>query len=313
MHTGTINIDDTEILLDTTYSDFRPSSFGIIWHINWDEAKEYEIIKIQDIQPDKLVLQDPVGSQHEGSKYIIPIRQAIIDSVVDKSDISSEVASLKVNFIVKDNIYIDTYSADTTYKSLPVLTNDSMQTIDAQKRYGSDADKFNQDYESGDFDVISDSQFNIISQSWNFVNGNINDCWSFREFLHYLRGRFKAIWIPTFRKDFILSRQIGPTDTTFYIENIGLAQNFMLNNLRKHLAFIFPDSTILFREITDINAYDEDEEIITIDSALGVTIDPGDCIISFLDLCRLSTDEIRIEWFGDGLNQCELLFTDVVA
>jgi len=115
-------------------------------------------------------------------------------------------------------------------------------------------------------------------------------------------GRRGTFWLPTYRNDLTPTETISAVETDINIQNIKLADNMTTNDLRTHLAFILPNGTIICRAITNIVEVDDDEETITIDSALGVEVATGGCIISFLDLCRQASDVVDIEWTEPNKN-----------
>lgn len=307
IHTADINADDEIITVDTTNADFRDDSYAVIWK----SLTQYEAVKITDVAAGSLTLESPVVNNYTGTKFILPCRIVQVTAPARKSNPVASVMIAEINFAVKDNVLLTGYTPEETYKDLPVLLICSKQFGSAPKESESDSDSFLQDYESGDFDYFSDSEFNMISQSWGFVNTTREQCWNFRLFLHSLYGRQGTFWAPTYKKDLTQADTIGSADTDFQIENIKLAENMTFNSLRTHLAFIFPSGTVLYREITGIVESDEDIEIISIDSALGVQVEPGDCMISFLDLCRLASDSVRLDWFFFDNNKVETPFLAV--
>jgi hypothetical protein len=139
--------------------------------------------------------------------------------------------------------------------------------------------------------------------NFGFVKESKSDIWNFRKFLHSLYGMQAPVYAPTFREDLVATDTIGAADTNFRIENIKLAENMGLNDLRTHLAFIFPNGTKLYMEITGIVEADATEEIISIDSALGVEVAIGACYISFLDKCRMASDMVTMDHLiGNKMN-----------
>jgi len=307
IHTGDIDADDETITVDTTNADFRDDSYAIIWK----SLTEYEAVKITVATAGSLTLESPVVNNYTGTKFILPCRIVQVTAPVRKSNPVASVMIAEINFAVKDNVLLTGYVPEETYKDLPVLLVGSKQFGGTPKESESDSDSFLQDYESGDFDYLSDSEFNMISQKWGFVNTTREQCWNFRLFLHSLYGRQGTFWSPTYKKDLEQADTIGAADTDFQIENIKLAENMTFNSLRTHLAFIFLSGTVLYREITGIVESDDDIEIISIDSALGVQVEPGECMISFLDSCRLATDSVRLDWFFFDKNKVETPFLAV--
>jgi hypothetical protein len=307
-HTATITAADDTITVDTTNADFRDDSYAIIWK----SITEYEAVKIDTVAAGLLTLESPVVDTYTGTKFILPLRIAQVNSSVKKSNLSAGLMIATVGFSVKDNILQTGYTPATTYKTFPVLEVGSKQFGRISKASGSDSDSFTQDYKSGDFDYYSDSEFNMISQGWGFVNEDKAACWDFRLFLHSLYGMQGTVWVPTYKDDLAQADTIGAADTDFQIENIKLAENMTFNTLRTHLAFILPDGTTYYREITGIVELDDNIEVISIDAFLGEEIAVGGCMISFLDLCRRASDTALMDWFFFDHNNINETYMAVV-
>ena len=152
----------------------------------------------------------------------------------------------------------------------------------------------------------------MISQGWGFVNEDKAACWDFRLFLHSLYGMRGTVWVPTYKDDLAQASVIGAADTSFQIENIKLAENMTFNTLRTHLAFIKPDGTTYYREITGIVELNDNIEVISIDAQLGEEIAVGGCMISFLDLCRRASDTAKMDWFFFDHNNINETYMAVV-
>ena len=306
LHTATITADDTVISVDTTNADFRDLGLAVIWQ----SRTQAEIIYIGTVAEDSLTLSSPVQNTFTGRKLIMPCRTAQMNAPVTRQIHSSGPAMIEAFFAVKDNVLLTGYTPPVTYKGLPVLTEAT--AVDPTQRKSSDGDTILTDYETGDFQYFSDSEFNIRLQSHLFYNDTKAAAWQFRLFLHSLYGRQGAVYIPTHKNDLSLAEGFGSSDTSFNIENIGLADNMGLNALRTDLAFIFPDGTQLYREITGI-VDSGSEEIVSIDSSLGVAVEPGDCIICFLDKVCLAADDVELIWTRAHENRCELDWQAVKA
>ncbi len=306
-HSDTINVLDTIITVDTTYTDFRDDSLAVIWK----SVNEFEIIRIATVAVGSLSLSSVVQNTYTGDKVIIPCRIAQINRVTRGKETPDGQSTIEFNFVVEDNILLTGYAAGTTYKTLPVLTDASI-VGKAQEKI-SDGDLAITDFNTGEYLIYSDSEFNKVIQSHVFKNYTKVATWNHRLFLHYLLGQLNTVWIPTFKSDMILTNVIGAADTSFTIENIGLYDNMGVNVLRTHIAFIFSDGSMLLREIVNIIEVDNDEETISIDTSLGQTISIGECTISFLDKCRLSSDVVKIDWEHSGWNTNKLNWLRVKA
>jgi hypothetical protein len=299
LHTTAINATALTITVDTTNADFRDDSYAIIWK----SLNEYEAVKVSTVAAGSLTLESAVVATYTGSKWIMPLR--IAQSVGMQKGTHPGVAAVRmasILFAVKDNVLLTGFVPAVNYDGLTVLA-DVHRFMGIDKEISSDPDSFSQDYESGDFDSFSDSDFNLIMHNFGFVKESKSDIWNFRKFLHSLYGMQAPVYAPTFREDLVATDTIGAADTNFRIENIKLAENMGLNDLRTHLAFIFPNGTKLYREITGIVEADATEEIISIDSALGVEVAIGACYISFLDKCRMASDMVTMDHLiGNKMN-----------
>jgi hypothetical protein len=306
LHADTIDIDDTVIYLDTTESDFRNDSNAIIWQ----SIDSYEVIKVETVESDRLNLSVGIDNQWIGDKWIMPLRIAYMLRNLMTPSAPDGYAQPVCDFLVKDNALLTGFSAETTYGGLTVVTNSSK--VDDMQETEVDADTRFNDYGLGDFTIYSDSDHNIYIRPYHFKNHTRSQCWQFREFLHSLLGRRNAFWVLSDKDDLSLVATIGSTDTNFTIHSVGLARHMELNELRTHIAFVFPDGTHIYRQITNL-AEAGDYDTVTIDSALGVEVHVGDCEICFLDKVRLTDDKIEIDWENINENRCGVNLTMVKA
>jgi len=306
MHNGTINAGTLTIVADFMNADFRDSSFAVLWKSETD----FETVKVLTVTDSLMTLGSATTKSFSGEFLIMPVRLAQISSKITKKnspDRDSLVQTL--NFAVVDNAQITGYSATATYNGAPVLNRPSYADDDQDTI--TDSDILVTDYSTGKFTLLSDSEFNISTTSYQFKNFTKAACWTFKQFLHYLLGRQNTVWIPTYKDDLFLVSFLYDGDTSLRVENAGFTKYMGLNAMRTHLAFTFPNGIQLYRRITGISI-DGDEELIGIDTALGLDLYPGDCMISFMELHRASSDIIEINWNVAGQNDARFNFQRVV-
>ena len=313
IHTGTITAEDRTIVVDTTISDFRDDGYVKIWK----SSVEHETVRVLTVTDNLLTLGSSVVETYTGNKFIMPSRTAQIIQFVKRDNEENNFSIAQSVFAIKNNILLSGYVADQSYAainsgalSFPIISTGSVIGLQ-NKEYMSDSDSYLQDYGVGDFDYFSDSEFNLINQNWTFRNDTRAKCWNFRLFLHSLVGMQGTCWIPTYKEDLIQIETISAADTVFSVENIGLSDYMTFNALRTHLAFIFPNGTIIPKEIVGISEDLSGNDEITIDSALGEEVAVGDCIISFLDLSRQASDVVNIDWFEFNKNSANQMFITV--
>lgn len=305
LHTTDITAGMASIMVSTDYADFRSNSLAIIWQ----SPTICEVVEISSFTSSTLTLNSPVIGNYYGNKLIIPLRLAKMNGVVQRRNFAPGPAAFDFTFMIQDNAAITGFTAVQVYKSLPVLVNAT--PVENTQDKTSDAEPNLVDFNTGDFEILMDSVHNRFGQAFLFYNDTKQDCWKFRQFLHSLYGRQSCVWIPTFKNDMILRATIAPTDTNFRVNNCHFTKGMGLNILRTNVAFIFLNGTIICKEITGIAETDDVEEIFSIDSGIGITVNPGDCVISFLDKCRLSADQVQLAWPMAHQNECTLNFTVV--
>jgi len=307
LHSAVINVNDTTISFDTQYADFRDSSYAIIWQ----DYDSYEVVKIATVDADKLNLEKPVLNEWTGSKFIMPFRIGYMNGNPTLSYDADEFGIFTCGFIIRYNELIEDFtpSGDGVYDGYPVLD----ATLEGSGlELSTNPDMKSIDFGMSDFSLVSDSDFNTYVQKHVFRYATKSDIWEFRGLLHYLYGRQGICWIITDKDDFEQTQTLGAAVTELIVTNVGWAQYMGLNTLRTHIAFIFPDGTKYYREITGITE-SGDEEIIGLSSALGVEVAVGDCNICMMDKCRLTDDKVEIEWQEPNTIISRINFTKVKA
>ena len=108
-------------------------------------------------------------------------------------------------------------------------------------------------------------------------------------------GRLSSAWVPTFSRDMEMVAQAGGTATTLVIQDINYRTFYAQALGRQDIAVRLPSGTWALRRIVGADQVVAGQERIQIDSALGVTVDPG-VWICLLGLHRLDTDRVELAW-----------------
>jgi len=308
IHTETLSAGASTITFDTTYADYRDDTLAIIWQTETN----FEVVKIDTVYPTYLSLDGVTTKTFTGQKIIMPCRLAQLVNTPKNSMPNRSEGKINFSFMVVDNVLMSFTPSVTYYDgsglTYEVVTEPSL----AEEEDVSNADFLTQDYGMGGFEYFSESDYNILSRTYKRRNSNKQECWEFRQWLHSFYGRQNAKMFPTFKDDISLINSIGAADVTFNVTNKGLASNVGVNSLRNHLAFILSNGNRYYREITNITQIDADSEAITIDSSIGEVVQTSD-VVSFLDKCRLGSDDIDIVWDSGHENICNLTLIGVTA
>lgn len=130
---------------------------------------------------------------------------------------------------------------------------------------------------------------------------------AFRQFLYRLRGQQGAIWVPTFNRDFQLSQPSLVGDSKLIVKKIGYAYTGGAVSGRRHVLL----NNGAMREITATGAAPSAaEERLNTSAPIGGVGLPAGSYGSFMDTCRLATDDIEITHHTDtdGVAECNLGF-----
>jgi hypothetical protein len=296
LHTGTLSAAAESISISTAYADYRPGGLAAIWQ----SPDLFEVVSIDQVNELSLDLERPLNYTWTGRKLIMPVRVAIVDGEVVRSDRDPALATVSAEFQVIDNIMLSGYVPEDTYKGLPVLLSPSLFQGNAIP--GKYTRKVNIiDFNTGTIQVDSWHTYDAFETARRSVFHNKAAVWNYRLFLHEMAGRRNLCWIPTRRNDLVLAADAGAADVNLTINSIGYAQNFGSDHaLKNHLAFIRPDGTAEYRQITGASEGDPGEEIITIDSVLGETVTNAKFKLSLMARHRQVSDRIEIQWIGPG-------------
>ena len=129
-----------------------------------------------------------------------------------------------------------------------------------------------------------------------------------KDFIQARVGRINPLWIPSWRKDLILSLSALSSDTQVTIQGVGYSTFTFPHKARRNVQFQI-GTNIIYRQI--INAQDYgDYEVLTLNSSLGIAA-PAGTILSYLLFCRLNSDSIQLTYPAVERAQCQLEFIEL--
>lgn len=132
-----------------------------------------------------------------------------------------------------------------------------------------------------------------------------------RDWFDTVYGRWKALWVPTFRNDVTLAVSAAATDTAVTIVAMGYTDTYSAVEARRHLAFIQPDGTTTHRRVTAAVDNLDGTETLTLSSALGTAWAAGAGLVSFLLYARLDDDVLRLTRHHGDAAEADLAFLEL--
>ena len=154
----------------------------------------------------------------------------------------------------------------------------------------------------------------LAIQSWRWQEEGRAARAALRSLLYGLRGQQVAVWLPTHADDLTVVATLGALTPTMDIEAIGYSRFAMARTGRRDIRIALHDGRVFCRRITGSSELSADVERLALDSPLGEQIEPEQIArVSWMALCRLSSDQAEIHHHADslGLASCSLTFRGV--
>lgn len=285
----------TSIPAATTGYDFYAGGRAVLWQ----DEENHEAVQIDSIDTDTagdtfLTLSAATTNTWPAGTRLFPARLARLPASLSLQHPTSALAAGPVRFEL-DNSSFTAVADSTTYRGDEVnerrpnwqggIGVDHLRKI---QRY---------DYELGAIEVDDISGLPALVREHRYLLETRDEIHAWRGWLHARAGRFKKFWQPQWQHDLQLAKAIGASDNTVTVKALGAEAGYELDPGRQDIALLHNNGTWYFRRVTDISAGAEGEEVLTIDSALGVAIGLNDYrFITWLMLSRFDADAVEIAW-----------------
>lgn len=295
-----------EIPCRTEGFDFRQK--GLVF-LRGKTAFDTEAAEILAVAPDRLTLKRPLISAWPIGTSICPSRAARLSERPEIVRHTDSLTTCAVSFDVTEPCDWPEAWPNETYRGLPVLAerpDESEDLTHARERLLLTIDN------AVGLPAVTDTArraFQVQQHRWLLSGRAAHAAW--RSLIYALRGRQRAIWLPTHAEDMMLATQAAGTQMT--IKRIGYVRFGLGTPGRDTLRIEMADGAVIYARVTGA-AETGNTETLTIDPALPATIWPDDVVrISYLVLFRLADDDVRIEHLtdADGHARVSLTFRGV--
>jgi len=302
---ATLAAGSTTVAIDTTAGDWQADDLALLW-----QADQYEVTVIESIAASQLTLKLPLQRTFSGKTLVMPYRRARLYGPAIRERYRGGGAILAMPLETIGNNRITGHAAASSYDGMEVLTTPAYlpQGVYDERH---NPDLIVVDGLTGGVDTEKVSDFNVTDQPHIFVASTAAEAYELRQFLHDKRGRQKKFLVPTFARDFTLTRAIGAADLTIYVANIGLYQGMGASNAMREYIALRVGGTVYVRRVTAIAEVDSDEESLTVDAAFGVAAATDD-LLCWTDQCHLASDTVDIEWHRPGVCTCSVRLGRVI-
>ena len=298
------------------YPDFRVGGLAMIYQENLDGSVTQETLQVSSIgqtgaspisEEGVLRFVTTTTNSFDGElATLVPVLPAVLvegASVQTPQAGDSALFSTRFDMLADSQseiraIEVDVYPELDDFDGRPTLI-----ITDRNFSGSSLAEKFNQqvnrvDFTLGKFSQDSQELTSRIQAPFTWIAESVQTAYQIRQLLFHLKGKWRNVWLPTWRDDFIVNANIGVSSVSIDVDNQGFAK-FLgdVNSPWSGLRIRLNDGQVSYHRITSAVEIDSTTDRINIDPAtpFGSTVAPGDIEqVDLLLLVRGAQDEIQI-------------------
>lgn len=286
--------DDMEVMCSTATRDYHVGGLVIVLA----DDGSHETAEVESVQADRVVLARPIISAWPVGTMVYPARIARLPDTQSISRFTGSVSYGPVRFECED-VSEWTPATGTTYRGVPVMTDKPNWVDDIGLDFVRKLSAL--DFGSGKRAYADESGMPEIVQTHRWLLDGRTELANFRAWLYARAGKFAAVWVPTWADDLIVTAPVGASAVNIDVEHTHYVRHMAQAMHRRDIRIQLASGAVHYRRITasvDVNAT---TERLTIDSAIGTALQPGDIVqVSFMAICRLDSDGVEISYFtGD--------------
>jgi hypothetical protein len=286
---------------DAANADYRAGGLVAFWSDN----RQHEVGEIGSLAGNALTLKQPLARGWPAGTRVFPACFARLDGDVGVAHPTDALASARVRFEVEETSPLPAIDAPTAYRGYRVLEwrpNRIEDLTDTWRRKLALLDT-----RTGPVTLDDLSGQPVVGKRLRFTFRERATIQAFRAWLHARQGRAVPFWLSSGQSDLEVTRPIHAADQHLTVQNIGYARYLASPTIRRDVAIRVTGGTVHRRRLTGASEISDDEELLTLDAGLGVTLAVQDVLrISFLDLVRLEADAQELFWETDGIVQAVL-------
>lgn len=293
------------ITIDTTTSDYRDSDYAVLWV----SQTSFEVLEVDTVSDSSLSLSSATIATFPAGALIMPLRRAYISHSATINDYPVQLGKVSLTVSVIDGVDLSGGASDVQYQSQDVISDYLLMPSETRQRT-INRNMWTFDPEVGPLSILATGDYPAITTEYKWRTTSPANAWAFRQWLHRRSGRLVPVWFPTRTRDLSLAAVIGSADTTIIINDMNLLDYWEDHPGKQNLALVRTDGSLVCRNITDVSAGEAGQEVITIDSAVGVS---DIAFVSFLSLNRFAADRIELAWERAGVAEIKASMIEVAA
>lgn len=298
---------DTVIYLDTSNRSFVAGGLiGIV-----ASTTSFEAVEVESVTSTSLVLGRELSSGWPAGTPVYPIMVSRLPAEVPTRRITSEVMEAQVTFKA------DPADNDPAMPEVAaVVTLDGYEVI-TRKPNWIDPLAYDSSYPYLEFDSSTGANgyqtsvdYPALRRAINWLLSEKADVTDFKALLNRLSGRWKAALVPTWFKDGTVTIVAGAGETSVTAYAPDYARFVGFNPMQEYL-MVTSGASVYFHKITSVSSSGEDV-VFGVAPALTGEVSEG-AKVTVMHRCRLSTDDVTIDYKTDGVATVTMTMESVKA
>lgn len=275
----------------TAYNDFRSGFKAFVWQ----DENTYELVSDLDLStPGEISFMAGLANSYDVGTKVYPVRPAIIKGSPKVVRHAVHLTEYTIQFCVTDNdIDIADNSAFATFNSLPLVDDPNAIADTIQELWSQNITII--DGATGLFRSVSRWDVARRGSAKTWVTTTRQRIWEIRQLLHYLRGRQKPFYLPTFSPEVEASQNLSSSNANLVVFDRGYTTYTQSRNPRNVVRIALTNGTVYNRTVQSSSQTSPTEETLVLDSNHPGNVNVADIArIDFLEKVRLDSDDIGI-------------------
>lgn len=273
-----------------------------------NDPRTYESLAIAEVTPTHLLLVGDTTMDWPQGTRVIPTRMAMLTGVQRLRRFTGDANHpFRVAFELLDPWDGTPEPSPVMYRDAPVLELPPEWGSGLEAELARDLEEL--DAQVGGWIVRDRTGLPTVSQrmGWVFDTAAKRQAWL--RLLALLRGRQRAVWVPTWTDDLRLVASTASGSNVLTVAWAGYSEHLAGEPGREDIRLQLHDGTIIRRRITDAVEVSSAVEQLTLDATLGVDVAPSQvALVSFMALCRNSSDAAELSHWTSEVSRASATF-----
>ncbi|MCW7536700.1 hypothetical protein OOT46_02375 [Aquabacterium sp. A7-Y] len=285
---------------DAANSDYHPGGMAVLWRSVLDN----EAVQVLAVEGNTLTLNLALGRSWPAGTQVFPARLARLEGQTAVRRITDTLAEGRCRFTVEDLTAPVGAEAGLAYQGYQIFDWPPNRSEDVEDNWQRKLTVL--DHQTGARGFEDESGIPQIGRRLSWLLPDRVQVSRFRAWLAMRAGRANPAWLPTFESDLVVTRPVATADSGITVRNVGYSRFVAAHPQRRDLV-LRTTAGVFYRRVTGGDELSADEELISLDAPLGVTVAPAQFLqISWLELARLDQDAVELFWETDQIARLQL-------